>query len=430
MPAIQLFGQISQIQRRPFLLHLFPPHFYAIFAAGTRPDDAEVVMPREQAVLDLIGNIYDAALDTSRWPSVLQDLVQFTRSRTGNLVEVDLATGATRPLAAVNISSKGFADYAAYYWRHDIWTPKPGAIQIGAASSSQQHVADQVLLNSEFYHDWMKPLGLFYAIGGIPLVEGNCMFILGVHRPKVNGTPHDPADLRSLQRFFPHVTRALQIHQRLEATPVERDALADIADRLPRGLVTFNAQGRLLWMNRAAEALCAQQDGLTVQRGLVIAAVPAEAEQLHRLVRTVVLTAAGQGLASGDTMLVSRPSGRRPYIVLVCPLRVNRHRLDDRQPAAVAFVSDPERATEVPLDRLMRLYGLTRTEARLVQQLAAGHDLKNIAATSQRTMNTVRTQLKQIFQKTGTSRQAQLVRLVLQVEGASEIPPLNSQRFT
>jgi DNA-binding CsgD family transcriptional regulator len=108
----------------------------------------------------------------------------------------------------------------------------------------------------------------------------------------------------------------------------------------------------------------------------------------------------------------------RPYIVLVSPLRAGRRRLDDRQPVAVVFVSDPERVPEVPLDRLMRLYGLTQAEARLAQQLAAGHDLKDIAAATHRTMNTVRTQLKQAFQKTGTSRQAQLVRLVLQMEGA------------
>lgn len=377
-------------------------------------------MVRERQLAGLLGEIYDAALDPVRWDSVLRNLVQLTRSRTGNLAEIDLATGATRPLAALNISSKGFADYAAYYWRHDIWTPKPGAIQIGAATSSRQHVADQVLLNSEFYHDWMKPLGLFYAIGGIPLVEGNRMFILGVHRPKVNGTPHTAADIRSLQQFFPHVTRALQIHHRLEAKSVERDALADIADRLPRGIVTFNAQGRLLWMNRAAEALCAQQDGLTVQRRLVIAAVPAEAEQLHRLVRTAALIASGHGLAPGDTMLISRPSGRRPYIVLVSPLQAG-HRIDDRRPAVVLFVSDPDQMPEVPLDRLMRTYGLTSAEARLAQLLASGQTVNAIASASGRTRNTVRTQLKQVFQKTGTSRQAQLVRMVLAYEGITQM---------
>jgi DNA-binding CsgD family transcriptional regulator len=83
----------------------------------------------------------------------------------------------------------------------------------------------------------------------------------------------------------------------------------------------------------------------------------------------------------------------------------------------VVFVSDPERTPEIPAARLSRLYDLTPAEAQLAQQLAGGLDLREIAATSNRTMNTVRTQLKQVFRKTGARRQADLVRLMLQAEG-------------
>jgi DNA-binding CsgD family transcriptional regulator len=116
-------------------------------------------------------------------------------------------------------------------------------------------------------------------------------------------------------------------------------------------------------------------------------------------------------------MLISRPSGRRSYIALVSPLTIGRSRIEDRQPAIVVFVSDPERTPELPLDRLSRLYGLTPAEAQLTQQLASGLDLREIAAASNRAMNTVRAQLKQVFHKTGARRQAELVRLVLQAEG-------------
>lgn len=68
----------------------------------------------------------------------------------------------------------------------------------------------------------------------------------------------------------------------------------------------------------------------------------------------------------------------------------------------------------------MRLYGLTRTEAQLAQHIASGQSLQDIASSSSRRLNTVRTQLKEVFQKTGTHRQAQLVRLMLQTEGIAQ----------
>jgi DNA-binding CsgD family transcriptional regulator len=150
----------------------------------------------------------------------------------------------------------------------------------------------------------------------------------------------------------------------------------------------------------------------------VTASVAAETEGLHRLIHQAAQIAGGAPFACVDgAMLISRPSGRRPYVVLASPLRAGQRRVDDRQPAVVVFASDPERTPEFPPARLSRLYGLTPAEAQLALQVAGGHDLREIAATSKRTMNTVRTQLKQVFHKTGVKRQAQLMRLVLQIEG-------------
>lgn len=371
-------------------------------------------MLREHQVADLIGRIYDAALDASRWPSVLDDLARLFHGNTACLFRQDLNTGAARALGLHHLDLQTFAEYEAYYWTKDIWSLNPARHAPGRAYASHQHIADDILLRSEIYNDFLKARQMFYAIGGLPLVEGSRMYMVGVHRPRRGRRRYEPRDLRMLQPILPHLKRALQIHHRLEAASVERDALADTADRLPRGVLTFNAQGGLLWMNRAAEAICGQRDGFTVQRGLVTAAVHAETRRLDRLVRAAGRTAE-DGPACGDAMLITRPSGRRPYIVLVSPLQAGRG-MDDRQPAGIMFVSDPDRMPELPPMRLSRLYGLTPAEARLAQQLAAGRELRDIAAASQRTMNTVRTQLKQVFHKTGTTRQAQLVRLVLEAE--------------
>lgn len=377
-------------------------------------------MVREQQVLDLIGRIYDAALDASYWPAVLQDLVRLTHSNTGNLAEFDLATGSTRPIAAIDMPAKGFSDYETYYWQQDIWTPKPGTFEVGRAYSSQHTIDDHVLLRSGFYHDWMKPMRLFYGMGGIPLVEGRKMLLIGVHRPWSRQRAYGDQDVGLLQQLFPHFKRALQIRHRIEQTVVERNALAETTDHLPRGIFTFNARGCLLWTNRTGKVICRQADGLSSQRGQLTAALPIETQRLHQLIGEALRTGNGSATDAGNSMLISRPSGRRSYVVLVSPLRAGQRRINDRQPSAVVFVSDPERAPELPAARLTRIYGLTPTEAQLALQVAGGQDLREITAISRRTMNTVRTQLKQVFQKTGTKRQAQLMRLVLEAEGLTD----------
>ena len=60
---------------------------------------------------------------------------------------------------------------------------------------------------------------------------------------------------------------------------------------------------------------------------------------------------------------------------------------------------------------LVELFGLTPAEADLVQALAADERLAAYAERRGRSLNTVKTHLKAVFAKTGTTRQAELVRL-------------------
>ena len=80
---------------------------------------------------------------------------------------------------------------------------------------------------------------------------------------------------------------------------------------------------------------------------------------------------------------------------------------------AVLFVTDPERSHS-PIDHLVAdLFGLTEAEVRLVMQLLGGSTLTDAAETLGLSRNTVHSQLASVFRKTGTSRQSDLVRVVL-----------------
>ena len=85
-------------------------------------------------------------------------------------------------------------------------------------------------------------------------------------------------------------------------------------------------------------------------------------------------------------------------------LRVSR--TEGRSPLAIAF--SPCRG-----EVFTRVYGLNTQESALVCAIAAGASLGDIARASKRSLEAVRSQLKRIFRKTGTSRQTELVKLVL-----------------
>jgi DNA-binding CsgD family transcriptional regulator len=110
---------------------------------------------------------------------------------------------------------------------------------------------------------------------------------------------------------------------------------------------------------------------------------------------------------------VARKSCRRPYQVMVSPMRSRRDSswLCERAAWGV-FVSDPDLEVEKPEKALAELFSLTPAEARLAAELMKGRNLEQIADSFRLSRNTIRTQLRAVFQKTNTSRQGELIRVL------------------
>ncbi len=107
-----------------------------------------------------------------------------------------------------------------------------------------------------------------------------------------------------------------------------------------------------------------------------------------------------------------RQSGGRPYLVLVPGQRFSP---DEKPEAVVLLLIDTEQRTKVSGDTLVRLYNLTPSETRVALMLIDGKRLDQIAEESEIAQTTVVFHLKNLFRKTDTNRQADLIRVLLSV---------------
>jgi DNA-binding CsgD family transcriptional regulator len=118
-------------------------------------------------------------------------------------------------------------------------------------------------------------------------------------------------------------------------------------------------------------------------------------------------------IASSLAVSVSRSSWRRPYQLLLAPLRHGLSLFAGlRSPQIVLLIIDPERRRPSAPDLLVGLYGLTRREAVLASTLSCGKTVEEAAHELQMSYETARSHLRRIFEKTNTSRQAELILLL------------------
>ena len=164
-------------------------------------------------------------------------------------------------------------------------------------------------------------------------------------------------------------------------------------------------QRGVLFCNASASRCLQSDDGLSIGSGLIESWRPAEQRHLRR-----AISLAARNLSGECVLKIARPSQRPPLWVVVVGLPTPR--TSSAEGPVALFIGAPEQHYSLPLDLVRWLYDLTPAEARLVTALINGRRLEEIAKDFGVTQNTIRTELRAVFAKTGTSRQVDLVKLV------------------
>jgi len=173
-------------------------------------------------------------------------------------------------------------------------------------------------------------------------------------------------------------------------------------NRVPVGVIVVEPNAKVVFMNPLGAEIVSKRDGLFVGPDNILRGQRTQdSDRLISLVREVI----DKGGRSSRGLALERDSMLRPLSVLVS-------RLDEGE-RVLLFVTDPEMRPEVVPEVVRRLFGLTESESRLVSAIASGDSIDEAAESMGVTVSTARTYLKQVFAKTGTSRQGDLVRMVL-----------------
>jgi DNA-binding CsgD family transcriptional regulator len=274
-------------------------------------------------------------------------------------------------------------------------------------------IAHGALTRTAFYADFGRRYDIVRCAAGLIEAGPSGVSVISVDRSEARGA-FGSEQKELLTALMPHLQRALQLHRRLSSTEAASNDFVAALDRMPHAVFFVSGTGRITFANGAARQLTAARDGLIADGDELRACGMRDTTRLRELCSTAVAASAGRGLGSGGTLLVGRPSGKRPLVALVSPLTPRDEILPSgREPVAMVVVSDPDRA-EIPDEHVIReLLDLTSAEARLTRLLANGLTLTEAARQLGLTTATIRTRVKTIFQKTGTHRQSDLIRLVL-----------------
>nr|WP_244646231.1 helix-turn-helix transcriptional regulator [Bradyrhizobium campsiandrae] len=353
--------------------------------------------------------IYDAALDPALWPHALGQACLFVGGSSGALFWHDAATEESAALHMFNEDPHYTQLYFEKYLPLNPCFPAGAFIEAGVVWGSTDLIPFEEIVETRFYAEWMKPQGIIDALGTNLEKSATSASVLAVRMHEEDGLA-DADDRRRLGLLVPHFQRAVAIGRLFDQGRTSQAVLTETLDHVSAAVFLVGPAGRLVFTNQPARLMLDEAVLVGERNGALMALSP----EAHRALRDALL-AAENGNATADrggSIPIVNSHGR--WFADVLPLTSGDRQRAGALHSAVAavFVRKTSLASPPPLEALARMYKLTASEIRVLDAVMKVSGVRALAEALGLTQATVKTHLHNVFRKTGTARQSELVKLV------------------
>jgi DNA-binding CsgD family transcriptional regulator len=348
----------------------------------------------------LVDRIYESAFMPDLWPAILAELLPLGGALSGWLY---VSNGNTVRWTAS--SKEARADLqplmeSGVFSRLERLNRLLRAKQTGFVADHTLYGSVEEMRNDPAYRDMLHPRGMGWGSGlAIVLPTGDDMALV-LERAYDQG-PATPEVIETLNEVHAHLARASFVAARLQLEQARAATQALALLGIPA--LVFADNGKTLAANQLIESL---SGFITWRTKDQIALTDAGADAL---LRDAIATADQDDTPSVRSFPIR--DAKSVMIAHIVPIRGSARDIFSRC-AAMLMLTPVTRPEAPPVELIRSLFDLTPAEARIARGLAAGQTVKDMATESGTTTNTVRSHVTAVLNKTGFSRQADVVALL------------------
>jgi DNA-binding CsgD family transcriptional regulator len=347
---------------------------------------------------DIIFSLYEAVGREEAWSDIVKMLCQHLDANIGFFVFIGEGQYEQDFYATHNFSASCAKEYSDYWWQHNIWlstgTAK-GLFLKGAVLIGTDHVSTAELHRTAFYRDFLVTMPAEHLLTATMFESSNAYetppMTLNFFRAP-GAAPFSQADAAALRQLYPHIQRAFTLHWEWRSMREQLVTYHASLDSMDFGVMFINPARRVQHVNRTAKALAAD----ILQAGLPTAGSVAQ-----------LIDAAAKG-EGGATVF-----GKSRMMLLTLPVSAPvRNTVGETRASVMLILVDPEKKPDAAADFVSNAFALSKAESRLIPLLLTGKTPAEMAQALALKLPTVRSQLSNVFAKTGTTRQQELIRLL------------------
>jgi DNA-binding CsgD family transcriptional regulator len=354
----------------------------------------------------IVSDLYEGVLDGVAWRRGLTGIARSVGGEGPALMSINPATGQYLR-AEISGYSAGFADEFRNQWaQKDIRFAAGLSVPMLKPHTEAMILSKGEWERSEIFNEFLGPNDAAWFLAAWIHKTPTKVTAVSIQAPRDRG-PFRESDAAVVQRFMPHLRRALDLKERLEVQQVRCESLQHILDDAPFGYVILNESGFVCEISNSALSSLKTADGIRRLPGGQFEIV----DQIWRRLSTAAHSETRGGPIDGLLHVPRR--NQLPLGIAVSRVPGAVKTWLGNSPSWLLFVFDPERRVNASADILMQDLSVTRREAEVAALLAEGQEIRDIACRLSISEHTVRQHLKCIFMKTDIHSQADLVRRIV-----------------
>jgi DNA-binding CsgD family transcriptional regulator/PAS domain-containing protein len=354
-----------------------------------------------------------ATFGAGQWDAVPAALSQAFPGSWGGMYNMDFKEDRLNFMSLQNMEPSFVKSYAEHFAYINPWAAYWMSLKSTTIAASEDVFPARTFASSEFYNDWLLPQGTEAAIG-TKIVGGRGEAIhIFLHFPLSKADAYDRAGLEIMRLVRGGLERSVQLARMLRNEAEAAVAEAALVERSRCAAFVIDGHRRMREANPLAEALFASGRAASVRNGRChLGDKDADARF------GAALAAISKGLPVDEPSIPFLTDGGAWEVVMAAlpadsPTRSGLLSLLPPERMVLVLVSNlAAQRPEGDFSVLSRLFGLAPAEILLCKKLFLGESVADAADQLGITVETARTRVKAILQKTGTSRQSQLMLLL------------------
>ena len=360
----------------------------------------------------LIGLVYDAAVDPDAWLAAIEAIRASLDFHNAILALQSSGTGEALMMLAAGVPD----GYLPMTPMHGVavlalWggPARLAGFALGEPAAQSMVTSPRNWPGNPWYEEFCVPQNLIDCAALLFARDAHLLghVAWGRHQSKGAIGEHEMSALRALG---PHFRRAAAINRLLDMKTIVAETFSRTLDSLSSGILLVDDKLGLVHANTAATAMIEAGDPVRLVRQRVTFGGGLADKLLGSAVDQCARDELGLGQRGLGVPLKSRTGEVTLAHVLPLIAGSTRSALIPRATAAI-FITSAQTTPQLPGDALALLYDLTPAEVRVFDGVVAGEHPGAIAGRLGVGLTTVKTHLAHVFQKTGSKRQADLVKL-------------------